>query len=65
MPRAFAGKSLRSFVAEQRKLRSKFAQLLQVGNYLALSERLEHAVVRDKQNLFARQTHVVILIVLP
>jgi hypothetical protein len=38
---------------EQRELDASFGQLLQVWNHLRLAERIQHSVVRNKEDAFS------------
>ena len=54
---AFAGKRGRTFITQQRKAHAALAQFLQIGNDLALPERIQHPIVRDIQNATICERH--------
>ena len=59
---AFGTESLRSLVTKERKLNAHAAQFLQIRNDLTLTQWIEHSVVRDIEDTFTRETHLVLSI---
>src|SRR5437016_13848243 len=54
---AFRAVSLDAFITQQRKPHPQLAQFFQIGNDLALPERIEHAVVRDIKHAPICESH--------